>query len=84
MHSWCYFFLKNKSCSVGHSGKGEKHFFMNGENTIWKRWCLGLAKFNPVLPLYKNCPIDVLRKSVGWFLYNGNIGLNGKVDAWLR
>ena len=44
---------------------------------------LGLTYFNPVLPLYRNYTTDVLCKSVDWFLYNGNIGLNGKVDAWL-
>ena len=36
------------------------------------------------LSLYRNCPIDVLWKSMNWFLYNGNIDLNDKVDAWLR
>ena len=30
-------------------------------------WWLGL-----------NCPIDVLCKSVDWFIYNDNISLNGK------
>ena len=57
---------------------------MKGKNNIWKRWWLGLAYFNPVLPLYRNHPTDLLHKSVDWFLYNGNTGLNGKVDAWLR
>ena len=49
---------------------------MKGKNSIWKRWWLGLAYFSPVLPLYRNQPIDLL--------YNGNTGLNCKVDAWLR
>ena len=57
---------------------------MKGENNILKRWRLGLAYFNPVLLLYGNHPIDMLHKSVDWFLYNGNSGLHGKVDAWLR
>ena len=57
---------------------------MKGENNIWKRWWLGLANFNQVLSLYRNNPIDLLHKSVDWFLQNGNSGLNGKVDAWLR
>ena len=57
---------------------------MKGENNIWRGWWLGLAYFNPVLPLYRNHPNDVIHKSVDWFLYNGNIALNGKVDAWLR
>ena len=57
---------------------------MKGKNNIWKRWWLGLAYFNLVLPLYRNHPIDMLHKSVEWFLYNGSIGLNGKVDALLR
>ena len=42
-----------------------------------------LAYFSLVLPLYRNRPIDLLFKSVDWFLYNGNTGLNGKVDVWL-
>ena len=57
---------------------------MKGWNNIWKRWWLGLAYFNLVLSLYRNHPIDLLHKSVKWFLYNGSIGLNGKVDALLR
>ena len=36
-----------------------------------------------VLALYRNHPIDWLCKSGDWFLYNGNTGLNGKVDVWL-
>ena len=39
--------------------------------------------FNPVLQLYRNSPNDAFCKSVDWFLYNGNIDLKGKVDAWL-
>ena len=42
-----------------------------------------LAYFSLVLPLYRNHPIDLLCKSVDWFLYNSNTGLNGKVDVWL-
>ena len=42
-----------------------------------------LAYFSLVLPLYRNRTIDLLCKSVDWFLYNGNTGLNGKVDVWL-
>ena len=57
---------------------------MKGWNNIWKRWWLGLAYFSQVLSLYRNHPIDLLLKSVEWFLYNGSIGLNGKVDALLR
>ena len=57
---------------------------MKGKNNIWKRWWLGLAYFSPVLPLYRNHPIDLLHISVDWFLYNGNTGLNCKVDAWLE
>ena len=57
---------------------------MKGKNIIRKRWWLGLASFSPVLPLYRNHPIDLLHISVDWFLYNGSAGLNGKVDAWLR
>ena len=37
---------------------------------------LGLAYFNRL--------IDLLYKSVDWFLHNSNIGLNAKVDAWIR
>ena len=57
---------------------------MKGENNIWKRWWLGLAYFSLALPLYKNHPIDLLQKSVDWFLYNDTNGSNGKVDAWLK
>ena len=57
---------------------------MKGEDNIWKGLWLGLAYFYPVLPLYRNHPISLLHKSVDWFLYNGNTGLNGKVDTWLR
>ena len=42
-----------------------------------------LASFSLVLPLYRNGPIDLLYKSVGWFLHNGNTSLNGKVGFWL-
>ena len=42
-----------------------------------------LAYFSLVLPLYRNRPIDLLSKSVDWWLYNANTGLNGNVDAWL-
>ena len=52
---------------------------MKEEKNIWKKWWLGLAYFNPVLPLHRNHHIDLLHKSVDW--YNGNTGLNGKVDA---
>ena len=52
-----------------------------------KRWCLTLKKnlayFSLVFTLNWNCPIDLLCKSVGWFLYNGNTGLKGKVDVGL-
>ena len=72
------------SGKVGHLGKGENDFFMKGENNIWKRWCLGLAYFNPVLQMYRNHPIDLFHESEDWLLYNGNTGLNGKVGAWLR
>ena len=54
---------------------------MKGENNIWRGWWLGLAYLNPVLPLYRNHPNDLIHKSVDWFLYNDNIALNGKVDA---
>ena len=57
---------------------------MKGKNNIWKRWWLELAYFSRVLPLYRNHPIDLLHILMDWFLYNGNTGLNRKVDAWLR
>ena len=41
-----------------------------------------LAYFILVLPLSRNRLIDLLCKSVRWFLYNGNTGLYGKVDFW--
>ena len=34
-----------------------------------KRWWLRLAYFNLVLPLYRNRLIDLLCKSVDWFLF---------------
>ena len=43
-----------------------------------------VAYFNTVLPLDRNHPIYLLCKSVGWFLYNSNTGLNGKVNAWVK
>ena len=67
---------------LGHFGK--EGFFMIEKRNIWKRWWLGLAYFNPMLPLYRNHSIDLLHKSVDWFLYNDNTGLNGNVAAWLR
>ena len=57
---------------------------MKGKNSIWKRWWLGLTYFSSVLPLYRNHPIDLRYISVDQFLYNGNTGLNSKVDARLR
>ena len=58
---------------------------MKGKNNIWKKCWLGLAYFSPVLPsLYRHHTINLLDISVDWFLYNGNTGLNHKVDAWLR
>ena len=42
-----------------------------------------LAYFSLGLSLYRNRPIDLVCKSVGWFLYNDNTDLNGKVDVWL-
>ena len=68
---------------MGKGGGGED-FFMKEGNNIWKKWWLGLVYFNPVLPLYRKHPIGLLHKSVSWFLYDGNNGLNGKEDACLR
>ena len=45
---------------------------MKGKNNIWERWWLGLAYFSPVLPLYRNHPINLQHVSVDWFLYNAN------------
>ena len=36
-----------------------------------------LAYLSLVLSLCRNCPIDLLCKSVDWFLYNGNTGQGG-------
>ena len=80
-HAWCHAFVKIGGC-LGHSGKGEKTFFMNGENNTWKSWRLGLAYINLVFPFCRNHPIDLFCKSVDWSLYNGNTDLNGKLDAW--
>ena len=57
---------------------------MKGENNIWRGWWLGLAYFNPVQPLYRNHPTDLIHKSVDWFLYNGKIALNGKVGCLVK
>ena len=43
-----------------------------------------ISLFQSSVALYKNCPIELLWKSVDWLLYNCKTGLNGKVDAWLR
>ena len=32
-------------------------------------------QFRPVFRLYRNQSTDIWRKSMGWFQYNGNIGL---------
>ena len=56
---------------------------MKGKNNIWKKRWLGLAYFSPVLPLYRNHPINLLYISVDRFLYNGNTGLNRKLDVHL-
>ena len=82
MHSGFYAFVKSMPGYIGHLG--EEGSFMKGKNNIWKRWWLGVAYFSPVLPLYRDHPIDMLHVSVNWFLYNGNTGLNRKVDASLR
>ena len=57
---------------------------MKGGNNIWKRWWLGLPYLNPVLPLYRNYPIDLFYQSMNWFLYNGNSGINAKVYTYIR
>ena len=36
------------------------------------------------IAIYRNHPIDFRCKSVDCFLYNGNPGLNGKVDALVK
>ena len=72
------------SGKVGYLGKGQKDFFQKGENNIWNRRWLGLAHFSPVFRLYRDHLIDMHHKSVDSFLYNGNTGLNDKVDSWLR
>ena len=45
-----------------------KNVFNQVKNNLCKRKCLGLAVF----PLYRNHPINMLCKSMGWFLCNGN------------
>ena len=72
------------SGKVGYLEKRQKDFFQKGENNIWNRWWLGLAYFSPVFRLYRDHLIDMHHKSVDSFLYNGNTGLNDKVDSWLR
>ena len=37
-----------------------------------------------VLQLYRNHPTDLLRKSMEWFLCNGNTGLKWKSEYILR
>ena len=51
---------------------------------IWKRWWLGLAYFNPVLPLNRNHTFHLLHKSQKWLLCICNTDRNDKVDVRLR
>ena len=64
-------FLWNKSGLVEHLGKGVKNVFNQVRNNMWKRWCLRLA----VLPLYSNHLINLLCKTMRWFLCNGSTSL---------
>ena len=41
-------------------------------HSCWERFYMIV---NPVLPLYRNQPINLQWKSIHWFLYNGNRGL---------
>ena len=43
---------------------------------------ISLLQFS--IAIYRNHPIDLRCKSVDCFLYNGNPGLNGKVDALFK
>ena len=67
-------------------GKGRRLF--SWKEKIYKEKVVfnikkNLAYFSLVLPMYRNRTVDLLCKSVDWFLYTGNTGLNGKMDVWL-
>ena len=73
--------------TLGTQGKG-RTLSSRGEKIYKEKVVFNIKKtlacFSLVLPLYRNCTIDLLCKSLDWFLYNGNTtGLNGKVDVWL-
>ena len=34
-----------------------------------------LTHYKPVLPSYRNQPIELLYKSIDWFLFGGNTGI---------
>ena len=38
-------------------------------------WRISLTHQMPVLPSYRNQSIDLHRKSIDWFLYEGNSGI---------
>ena len=42
------------------------------EHSLWERFYMIV---NPLLPLYRNQPINLHWKSMKWFLYNGKTGL---------
>ena len=60
-------------------GKG-KEFLHERYKKYMEKVVVRISLFQSSVPFYRNCPFDVLIKSVDWFLYNGNVGLNGKVD----
>ena len=44
---------------------------------LWEIRVESLTNYVPVLPSYRNQGIDLHRKSIDWFLYEGNTGTNG-------
>ena len=51
-----------------------KIVFDQVKNKVWNMCFMGLA----LLPLHSNHPISLLSKSMGWFLCNGNTGMDGQ------
>ena len=71
LYLWCYVFVKKVWLGWTLGWK----VFDKEENNTWNRCWLELCCFSPVYPLYRNCLIHLLCKSVDWFISNGNTGL---------
>ena len=56
-----------------------KRMFNKVENNIRKRWCLRSAVL-----LHRDNTIDLLCKSMGWFIFNGNTSLKWQRECMIR